>query len=227
MKKFFLLIIASFLLGHTFAQNSYSWCEAYIGVIPEKPTIDDEVYINTRLIAPDDSDMREILYSVNLENIVGNEIYLQGRTSVDGSCIIIPGDRYYTKNYELKSVSLGKLPMGDYVVHLTIKDDSGPNFDNYEDLNLTFEFSVQKGQTSIVDNQRKHQKILISPNPLSTEINLVLSKTQNEIQIFDMQGKVVLQTECGETATINVSMLPKGVYSIIVNNTASQTFIKQ
>lgn len=67
----------------------------------------------------------------------------------------------------------------------------------------------------------------ISPNPVKDFLQLTLPTDNNEIQIFDIQGKLVLQTECGETASIHVSMLPKGVYSLVVNNSESQTFIKQ
>lgn len=80
-------------------------------------------------------------------------------------------------------------------------------------------------QTAI--NTIENQQISISPNPVKDKLTLTLPTNNNKIQIFDIQGKLVLQTECGETASIHVSMLPKGVYSLLVNNSGSQTFIKQ
>ncbi len=49
----------------------------------------------------------------------------------------------------------------------------------------------------------------------------------NSIQIIDTQGRKVLQTECGETASVNMSLLKNGVYTVIVNNNQSQTFVKE
>ncbi len=72
-----------------------------------------------------------------------------------------------------------------------------------------------------------NQQIEISPNPVKDKLTLTLPTTNNEIKIFDMQGKLVLQTECGETANINVSMLPKGVYTLVVNGAESQKFVKE
>ncbi len=71
------------------------------------------------------------------------------------------------------------------------------------------------------------QQIAISSNPVKDLLQLTLPTTNNEIKIFDMQGKKVLQTECGETANINVSMLPKGVYTLVVNGAESQKFVKE
>lgn len=67
----------------------------------------------------------------------------------------------------------------------------------------------------------------ISPNPVKDILHITLPTANNLIQIIDAQGRKVLQTECGETATINVSQLKNGVYTIIVNNKQSQTFVKE
>ena len=86
-----------------------------------------------------------------------------------------------------------------------------------------YETCYNKTPIEKIDNQQ----ITLSPNPVKDKLTLTLPTNNNKIQIFDIQGKLVLQTECGETASIHVSMLPKGVYTLVVNNSGSQTFIKQ
>ncbi|MCQ2608125.1 MAG: T9SS type A sorting domain-containing protein [Bacteroidales bacterium] len=67
----------------------------------------------------------------------------------------------------------------------------------------------------------------ISPNPVKDILHITLQTANNLIQIIDAQGRKVLQTECRETASINVSHLKNGVYTVIVNNNQSQTFVKE
>ena len=71
------------------------------------------------------------------------------------------------------------------------------------------------------------QQITISPNPVKDVLNLTLPTANNEIKIFDLQGKLLLQQNVGETATIHVSMLQTGTYVLIINNSESLTFVKQ
>ncbi|MCQ2958862.1 MAG: T9SS type A sorting domain-containing protein [Bacteroidales bacterium] len=88
-----------------------------------------------------------------------------------------------------------------------------------------FKTYYQKNKTSLEQNIIKSSYTFT--NPVKDYLIITLPTNNNEIKIFDMQGKMVLQTECGEMASINVSMLPKGVYTLVVNNIGSQIFIKQ
>lgn len=67
----------------------------------------------------------------------------------------------------------------------------------------------------------------ISPNPVKDYLTLTLPTDNNEIKIFDLQGKLLLQQNVEFSAELNVSMLPKGTYVLVVNNSESLTFIKQ
>ncbi len=69
--------------------------------------------------------------------------------------------------------------------------------------------------------------IRISPNPVKGVLQLTLPTANNVIKILNVQGKTVLQTECGEIASVNVSLLPAGTYVLMVNNKESQRFVKQ
>lgn len=88
-----------------------------------------------------------------------------------------------------------------------------------------FKTYYQKNKTNLVQNIMNCSYIFT--NPVKDYLTITLPTTNNEIKIFDMQGKKVLQTECGETANINVSMLPKGVYTLVVNGAESQKFVKE
>ena len=70
-------------------------------------------------------------------------------------------------------------------------------------------------------------QIKISPNPVHDELHLTLPNAENEIKIYDLQGKLLLQQNVEFSAELNVSMLPKGTYVLVVNNSESLTFIKQ
>ena len=72
-----------------------------------------------------------------------------------------------------------------------------------------------------------NQQILLSPNPVKDYLTLTVSTANNELKIFDLQGKKIMQQNVGFSAEVNVSMLPKGTYVLVVNNSERLTFIKQ
>ena len=62
---------------------------------------------------------------------------------------------------------------------------------------------------------------------MKDKLTLPLPNAENQIKIFDLQGKLLLQQNVGSSAEINVSMLPAGTYVLVVNNSERLTFIKQ
>ena len=70
------------------------------------------------------------------------------------------------------------------------------------------------------------QQITLSPNPVKDKLTLSLPNTENEIKIFDLQGKLLLQQNVGFSAEIIVSMLPMGTYVLVVNG-ESYKFVKE
>ena len=75
-------------------------------------------------------------------------------------------------------------------------------------------------------NNTANQQIQISPNPVKDKLTLTLSQAENEIKIFDLQGKLLLQQNVGFSAEINVSMLQTGTYVLVVNG-ESYKFVKE
>ena len=71
-----------------------------------------------------------------------------------------------------------------------------------------------------------NQNRIFSPNPVKDKLTLTLPNAENEIKIFDLQGKLMLQQNVGVSAEINVSMLPIGTYVLVVNG-ESYKFVKE
>ena len=105
----------------------------------------------------------------------------------------------------------------------------------------TYLLCVQKGNNVIWHNPNyeecyyertavetiKNNLISLSPNPVKDYLTITLPTDNNEIRILDLQGKLSLQQNVGQSAELNVSMLPKGTYVLMVNNLERRTFIKQ
>ena len=70
------------------------------------------------------------------------------------------------------------------------------------------------------------QQIFLSSNLVKDILTLTLPTDNNEIKILDLQGKLLLQQNVGQSAEVNVSMLPKGTYVLMVNG-VSYRFVKE
>ena len=104
----------------------------------------------------------------------------------------------------------------------------------------TYLLCVQKGNNVIWHNPNyeecyyertavetiENNLISLSPNPVKDKLTLSLPNTENEIKIFDLQGKLLLQQNVGFSAEIIVSMLPMGTYVLVVNG-ESYKFVKE
>mgnify|MGYP003478847348 FL=1 len=68
-------------------------------------------------------------------------------------------------------------------------------------------------------------KCLFTANPVKNKLYLTLPQVENEIKIFNIQGKLMLRQVVGQTAIINVQCLKSGTYVLIVNNTEKQKIV--
>ena len=89
---------------------------------------------------------------------------------------------------------------------------------------LTVDFSLGV-ELFVFSNPKKYG--VIFPNPVKDYLTLTLPTDNNEIKIFDLQGKLLLQQNVGFSAEINVLSLKTGTYVLVVNDAESITFIKQ
>lgn len=70
----------------------------------------------------------------------------------------------------------------------------------------------------------------VYPNPVSDKLNIIMDfKKPETVIVYDMTGKLVLQTQIGISKSfINVGDLPKGVYILMIKGTSfSHKFVKE
>jgi hypothetical protein len=66
----------------------------------------------------------------------------------------------------------------------------------------------------------------VYPNPASTILNIKSSEPIEEINIYDMQGRMLLEHSNTATQQINISKLSPGNYYIKADNGAVRPFVK-
>lgn len=151
--------------------------------------------------------------------------------SVKESCYYISGK--YDSNckcygtYKSDTISLGKLQNGEeYEIIFSLIDI----FESVSVLMDTQPTEIYE-KKFIVEQSTGIKKVnacgsIIKNNPVKDFLTLTLPTDNNEIKIFDLQGKLLLQQNVGFSATINVSMLPMGTYVLVVNG-ESYKFVKE
>lgn len=78
-----------------------------------------------------------------------------------------------------------------------------------------------------------HDRVNIYPNPSQTQLNIQLaSEPIKQISIFNIMGQVVYTQQFDETRqvneqTINITVIPSGVYLIRINGTLLTKFVKE
>ena len=83
--------------------------------------------------------------------------------------------------------------------------------------------SIVYYSTSII--KMSDVKCQFTANPVKNKLYLTLPQVENEIKIFNIQGKLMLRQVVGQTAIINVQCLKSGTYVLIVNNTEKQKIV--
>ncbi|MFI5221257.1 MAG: choice-of-anchor tandem repeat GloVer-containing protein, partial [Bacteroidia bacterium] len=69
--------------------------------------------------------------------------------------------------------------------------------------------------TNGINNLCQQNDIIISPNPATNELNIQTKTDQKvQVQMFDMNGKLVLEDSFIQNLTFNIHNLPKGIYFI-------------
>lgn len=105
------------------------------------------------------------------------------------------------------------------------------HFDNY--LNQKLDIINKSGAVGIADKNASQFKVSAYPNPVQSNLNLSVGINQSanlDIEIFDISGRKVKQFQenvvSGEnTASLNVSDLSAGYYTVKLTNTENNTFV--
>ncbi|CAL2105085.1 putative repeat protein (TIGR02543 family)/predicted secreted protein (Por secretion system target) [Tenacibaculum sp. 190524A02b] len=127
------------------------------------------------------------------------------------------------------------------VVTLTATPDSGWQFDAWSGdvtgttTTITITMSANQTVTGTfsqvtagIDDEKLLKDFSVYPNPTAEVLNVKLQETVNNITIYTIQGKKVMQSK---ERVINVSELPSGIYLIKIdaknNKTGLTKFVKQ
>ena len=142
-------------------------------------------------------------------------------------------DTYYDMEYKTEKVIAHNTLNPDdenlyyaYKVSIIDKNNLGTAVDVIIDENsgkILQKSSFVYYSTSII--KMSDVKCLFTPNPVKNKLYLTLPQVENEIKIFNIQGKLMLRQVVGQTAIINVQCLKSGTYVLIVNNTEKQKIV--
>lgn len=100
---------------------------------------------------------------------------------------------------------------GTYYIGFLDAGSVAPNMDGGQFID---NFSLTPASTTSISEQ--HDGIaLVSPNPASEWLNIVLPQSNAKVMIYNVAGQLVLEKEMtSSTAKINISDLSKGIYFI-------------
>ena len=142
-------------------------------------------------------------------------------------------DTYYDMEYKTEKVIAHNTLNPDdenlyyaYKVSIIDKNNLGTAVDVIIDENsgkILQKSSIVYYSTSII--KMSDVKCQFTANPVKNKLYLTLPQVENEIKIFNIQGKLMLRQVVGQTAIINVQCLKSGTYVLIVNNTEKQKIV--
>ena len=203
-KTFFLLL--SFLLEYFLGYSQSKITETK--VIPAYLSKSGE----TEFVIFTDAYSGDCTSQLAIDSVKESNIYISCKYDSNSKCI---------GRYVSDTISLGKLQEGEYTIHFTLTDTNVHAISYNPDENYELSFSAQR--TALTD---LYNSSIIKINPVKDNLTLTLPKAENEIKIFDLQGKLLLQQNVGFSAEIQVSMLPTGTYVLVVNG-ESYKFVKE
>ncbi|HXD93723.1 MAG TPA: T9SS type A sorting domain-containing protein [Bacteroidia bacterium] len=89
----------------------------------------------------------------------------------------------------------------------------------YKNNTYTASITVSCASTSIVSNTNQIQQTSIFPNPAQNNFTIQTNKTDNQnLQVFDVSGKLILAQTINGTTSIDVGTIPEGVYILRLTN---------
>ncbi len=101
---------------------------------------------------------------------------------------------------------------------IAINASCGPN--HLIDTSLLSLMSINDSQAELA--------VMLSPNPASDEIIIQTpTEKQTQVQVFTLEGKMVLQTKLTSNRNINVKHLARGTYLVVVDGKKAQKIILQ
>lgn len=123
------------------------------------------------------------------------------------------------------------IPTGDSVRFITKFEDFADSIIPFmyhchilmhEDAGMMGQFIVvPPGYVGLNENMKLSEKLVVFPNPVETKLNIQLpaENEQFDLRITDASGRVLISKNSTNQTKVDVSMLPKGSYYILVRTT--------
>lgn len=78
-----------------------------------------------------------------------------------------------------------------------------------------YKSAVDSASNKFIEEDFEDHTNLVTPNPVRTDLTLThVGEGMNDIRIYDLSGNLVYSMKTEETVTIDVSMIPRGVYVV-------------
>jgi uncharacterized delta-60 repeat protein len=79
--------------------------------------------------------------------------------------------------------------------------------------------------TGVNDSKLQFSKMDVYPNPTGSQLNLILNETEPlTIEIYSLEGKLIIRTNVTQNMSFNVSNYPKGMYFITATNKTGKIY---
>ena len=158
-------------------------------------------------------------YEGDVDNIRVNIFYKVIPPPVDCYCQFERTFKIKKDIYQKAIVSIWMLP----VIGGTVENPEYP-----DDYYLWDSIEIDLSNITSIDNFPVLSKIAISPNPAQNvfHVNLSENKTAN-LEIYDIQGSLLLSKNIISEERIDVSFLSSGLYFIVINKEHIYKIIKE
>ncbi len=148
---------------------------------------------------------------------------LSDAVNISGSNVSINlcyyADSIPNTNSTLDTFALGSLAAGQYnlTVH-AVQSDDPTACNGIDTATFTTSFTVDSADNGMHVNQVEQAKWRVYPNPSSDQLTIVDAPFLSDIQLIDLNGKVIWQRKSdGNPININVQNLPSGIYILNVS----------
>lgn len=198
MKKFLFIFGLSTLAFNFFGQNPQIGTAT---IIPQSPTVNDQIKIITKVTAPTMGVRVDILH-----NVTQNPKAINLRTCFSES--MLTAIQIYVDTF-----SIGQLPAGVYAInHKAFMSSAQQHCNVTDSSNAVLAFTVTAPQaTGLKEN--KNNSFQISPNPVQNDLYIKSSTNDIDIKIFNASGQLMKHMTT-LPSKIDVADLPKGIYFV-------------
>lgn len=152
---------------------------------------------------------------VAVANYNSNTVSVLKNVSTSGAISLSPKVDFVTGTNPM-SISNGDLD-GDSKPEIVVA--------NFNDTSVSVLMS-QHCLTGIEQLKMKNEELIVYPNPATNTLTITNITHKTTIRLFDIFGKLVIETETEDSVTLDASQLSQGIYTIITESNNEKTFNK-